>query len=216
MTRIVTHPPGGHRTEAPGVPSTATSDADEEERILAALDARDLRKALEMSMTAYGDRVYAYCSGLLTDRGQLDDVHQRVFIQAYDGFASFKRGSTVRTWLFAIAKNRCRDANKEYRRARARRSDFDESVVEMAAVGRSADESIDDATIARALSECLAELKAHIRLAVLLRYNQSFSYEYMSSLLNEQSGTLEKRVKRALPLLRECIQKKMEHGRQAG
>jgi RNA polymerase sigma-70 factor (ECF subfamily) len=43
-------------------------------------------------------------------------------------------------------------------------------------------------------------------MAVVLRYQQGFSFEEMAEVLNEKAGTLQARVMRAMPILRKCIE----------
>jgi RNA polymerase sigma-70 factor (ECF subfamily) len=45
-------------------------------------------------------------------------------------------------------------------------------------------------------------------MAVLLRYQEGFSFEEMGRICRERPGTLQQRVARALPVLRACIEKR--------
>ena len=57
---------------------------------------------------------------------------------------------------------------------------------------------LDDAALKRALLSCLDDLHEGVREAVLLRYQQGFSFEAMSELCKEKAGTLQARVVRAV------------------
>src|SRR5262249_23650225 len=63
--------------------------------------------------------VYRYCRIALGDTVLADDVHQQVFIEAFRDLPGFAGRSTLRTWLFGIARHRVLDAAKRRRRARA-------------------------------------------------------------------------------------------------
>jgi DNA-directed RNA polymerase specialized sigma24 family protein len=56
------------------------------------------------------------------------------------------------------------------------------------------------------LEKCLEGLATHTRLAVLLRYQQSFGYPEMAQLCGEKPATLQARVARAMPVLRRCLE----------
>ena len=59
------------------------------------------------------------------------------------------------------------------------------------------------------LTRCLQKLSAESRNAVLLRYQQGFSYVEMSEICYAKPKTLQMRVDRAMPRLRKCVR---EHG----
>ena len=148
--------------------------------------------------------MYRYCRESLHDATLADDVHQQVFIEAHRDLRRFAGRSTMRTWLFAIARHRVLDAAKARRR---RGAHVDDSPVTDAVDPRpAADERIDDARLRRALADCLAQLGEPVRAAVLLRYQQGFSFEDMAAVCHEKAGTLQARVARALPVLRACIE----------
>ncbi len=166
--------------------------------------ALDPDAALNALMDRHGTAVYRYCAEALRDPALADDVHQQVFIQAHRDLPRFERRSLVRTWLFAIARHRVLDAAKSRRRARAHLED--DEMPEIVDPRPAAGERIDDARLRDALKACLDELGEHIRTAVLLRYQQGFSYEDMAEVCREKANTLEARVRRAIPQLRACIE----------
>jgi RNA polymerase sigma-70 factor, ECF subfamily len=177
--------------------------------ILQALDAKDYRRALRLLMAAYGDSVYSYCGRILGKVPQVDDVHQLVWIQAYDALPTFARRSSLRTWLFGIANHRCLDAIKAYRRLQKRVvADGDRLPEAPPEQTPSAERKLDHAILAEALDDCLARLPTSIRMVLLLRFHEEFTFEEMSTMTNEKAGTLQARVSRAMPLLRDCLASK--------
>jgi RNA polymerase sigma-70 factor (ECF subfamily) len=93
---------------------------DAERDALAALDRADLDAALGVLMRAYGTPLYRYCRQMVADEELAQDAHQLTFVQAYEGLSRFSRRSSLRTWLFGIARPRCLDALKIERRRRRR------------------------------------------------------------------------------------------------
>lgn len=180
----------------------AAVDADQD--VVRLVDAGDRDGALRLLMQRHGTAVYRYCREALRDATLADDVHQRVFIEAHRDFTKFARRSLLRTWLFAIARHRVLDALKSRKRAHAHLED-DESA-DLPDPRPSPAERIDDARLREALAACLDELGEHVRSAVLLRYQQGFTFEEMAEVCDAQAGTLQARVQRALPKLRDCIE----------
>src|SRR5215510_2821117 len=76
----------------------------------------DRRAALGELMDAYGKIVLGFCLRMLRDRELANDVMQQVFLEAYRDFDRFQGRSSPRTWLLAIANNRCLDALRSKRR----------------------------------------------------------------------------------------------------
>lgn len=160
--------------------------------------------ALRQLMQRHGTAVYRYCREELRDATLADDVQQVVFIEANRDLQRFNQRSTVRTWLFAIARHRVLDAVKARNRAQAHVAGSD--ATEVPDPVASLDVSLDDARLYSALVECVGKLPPSTRTAILLRYQQGFTFEEMAEVCRERAGTLQAKVTRALPLLRDCIQ----------
>jgi RNA polymerase sigma-70 factor (ECF subfamily) len=160
--------------------------------------------ALKLLMGRHGAAVYRYCRAELRDATLADDVHQQVFIEAHRDLSRFSRVSTLRIWLFAIARHRVLDAAKKRRRAQ---NHFEATEgADTVDPHPSAGETIDDARLLEALVICVEQLDEPTRAAVLLRFQQGFTFEEMSEICGEKAGTLHARVARALPRLRALIE----------
>jgi RNA polymerase sigma-70 factor (ECF subfamily) len=178
-----------------------------DERAKEALARGDRRAALVVLMEAYGDAIHRYCHKVLRKNPLADDVHQLVFIQAFEDLGSFSGSSSFRPWLYAIANHRCLDALKASRRWFSRFVLGDEPPEEMDPAPTGEDRALARGT-AEALEQCLGKLKPHVRIAVVLRYQEGFSYEEMAEICREKPATLQARVARAMPLLRQCLENK--------
>jgi RNA polymerase sigma factor (sigma-70 family) len=164
----------------------------------------DLSAALRLLMRRHGIAVYRFCREELHDATLADDVHQQIFIEAHRDLARFGGRSTLRTWLFGIARHRVLDAAKSRRRAAAHIEEDD--TADAPDPSPPPDDQLDEARLHHALVSCLAGLGAHVRTALLLRYQQGFTFDEMGQACDEKPGTLQARVMRALPILRTCIE----------
>lgn len=192
-------------------PWDATPDAPRkvrpDEHALLAIERGDGRAALVILMSEYGADIHRYCYKILRSRAAADDVHQLVFIHAFESFGSFSGQSSLRTWLYGIANHRCLDALKANRRWFHRFKLVAESDDEVDPAPSGEDRALAKG-IAEALDGCLEKLEPHIRVAVVLRYQEGFSYEQMAHICQEKPATLQARVARAMPLLRRCLENK--------
>ena len=51
------------------------------------------------------------------ERGEVEEVVQDTFVRAFGSLDGFREASSLRTWLFSIARNLCRDRARANRRA---------------------------------------------------------------------------------------------------
>jgi len=51
------------------------------------------------------------------ERSEVDEVVQDTFVRAFGSLDRFREASSLRTWLFSIARNLCRDRARAHRRA---------------------------------------------------------------------------------------------------
>lgn len=159
-----------------------------------------------MLMRRYGDAVYRYCRHMIGDAARADDVHQQVFIEAYRDIGRYAGRSSLRTWVFGITRHRCLDAMKGERRWVDRYKQ--DEPVDSADPRPSASEAIDDKQLTDALARCLDTLAPATRMAVLLRFQEGFTFEEMAAICRERAGTLQQRVARAMPVLRACVEQR--------
>lgn len=179
-----------------------------ERRALEALDRGDHREALRLLMDTYGDAIYGFCLRMVREADLAADVHQTVFVQAWEGFGRYSRKSTLRGWLYGIARHRCLDALKSLRR-RQKRFELVEEVPASAQVSEpdsGVEARLVEGVYTLALGRCLGELAPRVRTAILLRYQEGFSYTEMSAQCDERPATLQARVARAMPVLRRCLE----------
>jgi RNA polymerase sigma-70 factor (ECF subfamily) len=173
----------------------------------AALSRGDRKRALTLLMDRYGDDVYRFAYEMTRDATLADEVRQQVFVEAYRDLDTFGHRSSFRTWLFGIGRHRCLDATK-IRKRWVRR--FKNEAPEPTLDSRDVQRDLDRPRIAQILETCLEKLAPAAREAVLLRYQQEMSYDEAATVTGERAGTLQQRVARALPVLKRCVEQKLE------
>lgn len=184
-------------------------DIEAEARALAALDAGDRRAALGALLDAYGVVIYSYCLRVLRDETLAQDVQQVVFLEVHRDLPAFRRESSVWTWISRIAHNRCMDAATRRRREQQRSVPIDgeDDAVLPASQTPGPDHTSERARWMAALERCLQRLSEPVRATVLMKYQQGLTFDEMAVAVGERSGTLQVRVSRALPILRQCLER---------
>jgi RNA polymerase sigma factor (sigma-70 family) len=179
---------------------------DEDRRIAEAIAAGDARTAVPLLIDRYGERIYRYCRRMLGSDAEADDASQMVFEQAFVAIERRAKVDSPAAWLCGIARHRCLDGIDRRRRAPL--------LVDAEELQRMIDANVPgrdqplDPRLQQLLDECLDELDARSRTAVLLRHHDHLSYEEISGKTGDQPGALRVRVARALRLLRACLEKK--------
>jgi RNA polymerase sigma factor (sigma-70 family) len=189
----------------------APSVADAEAPARQALERGDHPRALELLMELWGETIHRYCAVLLRDESQADDVLQTVFVEAHQTLARWQGRSTLRTWLFGIARHRCLDELR--RKRRWRRIFLPLSSEEVARPGADPPSSSGQDPIrthgpGSPLEECLGRLPAEARSLVLLRFREALSYEELAASTGQPAVTLRSRVCRSIAALRRCLERR--------
>jgi RNA polymerase sigma-70 factor (ECF subfamily) len=177
-----------------------------EQEALQALDRGELKEVLTLLMNAYGRSIYRYCCQITGAEDIAEDVLQTTFLQAYKGLERFSRRSTLRTWLFRIAHNRCLDVLKMDRR-RTKRIKPVEDLSDKPDPIENPETQLEAREVSSVVERCLQELAPRVRTAVLLHYQEGLSYPEMVPICGERPATLQARVARALPHLRRCVER---------
>src|SRR5262250_304298 len=93
------------RTLTASMPMTlcdSNADAELVERYLAG----DMT-AFDELMIRYERHIYRVCYRFVENREDAMDLAQEVFIKAFEHLGSFRRESSLKTWLYRIAINHC-------------------------------------------------------------------------------------------------------------
>jgi RNA polymerase sigma-70 factor (ECF subfamily) len=103
-----------------------------ESQVLAALAVGDIQRAMDALVLGYQHAIVGYCSNMLggAAREEVEEVAQEIFLAAYQALSHFQQQASVRTWLFAIAHNRCVTHRTRTTRHRHLAADHRRAVVE--------------------------------------------------------------------------------------
>jgi RNA polymerase sigma-70 factor (ECF subfamily) len=139
------------------------------------------------------------------------DITQDVFLKAFRGIRGFRRGSSLKTWLYRIA---IREA-LNHRRWLWRHHREQDSIDVEAANGHASFEledvsgtPFDQAVsheVQQAVQQALLKVPEVFRSAVILRDLEGMSYEEVAEVLTVTVGTVKSRILRGRRMLREIL-----------
>lgn len=162
------------------------------------MDLRD-EQGLRAAYRVHAAELHRFALRLLGDPGAAEDVVQEVFLRAWRSADRFDPGrGSLRTWLFAIARNLVVDHVRR-RAVRPATPVAADNLVTLAG----GDAGFDEATMtAWTVEEALCRLSEEHRVALVETYLRGRSYAEVSADLGVPVGTVRSRVFYGLKALR--------------
>lgn len=165
----------------------------------AALGERD---AFDHLIGRFGPRLHGYARRMLPDECTVQEVVQDAFVAAWRGLDTFRRDSSVQTWLFAICSRKIIDAYR--RRSPVPIGDDildhgDPSTLGLPYPSVAGEAFVD------ALEESLAVLPPRQRAAWILREVEGMAFDEVGEVLNVGPAAARGHYTRARSALRESM-----------
>lgn len=168
-------------------------------------------EAFDWLVTHYSGPVYGLVAGMVSESCDAADITQDVFLKAFRGIRGFRRGSSLKTWLYRIA---IREA-LNYRRWLWRHHREQDSI-DIAPSNGHAPLEIEDAggtpfdqaashEVQQAVQRALLKVPELFRSAVILRDLEGMTYEEVAEVLVVTVGTVKSRILRGRRILREIL-----------
>lgn len=156
----------------------------------------------------FGEMVYNLALRLSGHREEAADLTQEIFLRVYRHLGSFGGRSTLKTWVFRVAVNHCRDRMSRHA---VPMLPIDEDTAKggsaFADPSRSPEELALAADDGRRVSEGLSHLAPVFREAVVLRDLEGLSYEEIAEVLGVRVGTVRSRIARGREQLRVFLER---------
>lgn len=167
--------------------------------------------AFEWLVTYYHASVYNLVYGILSDSADAADVTQDVFLRAFRGIRGFRRGSSLKTWLYRIsvrqALNYRRWCWRHHRRQISIDSEEDGSApaLQLRDTERTPFEQLAAHEMQSAVRRALAQVPPLFRSAVILRDLEGLAYEEIAEVLDVSIGTVKSRILRGRRHLKDVL-----------
>jgi RNA polymerase sigma-70 factor (ECF subfamily) len=156
--------------------------------------------------------VYNLAARLLGDGEEARDLSQDVFLQVYRTLGHFRGQSRLKTWIYRIVVNQCRNRQRFWRRRRRDQSlPLDElsagDAAQLASPGAadSPYEAVRRVERARRVQTALSRLSFDHRAVLLLKEVEELSCDEIAAALGVAEGTVKSRLARARLALRDVL-----------
>jgi RNA polymerase sigma-70 factor (ECF subfamily) len=145
---------------------------------------------------------------MLGNEADAADASQEVFLKAFRGIGRYRRGSSLKTWLYRIAIPEALNQRRWFSRHRRNESSLDgqeageHRALQIEEPGPSPFEQLASFQEQQVVRRALGEVAQVFRSAVILRDLEGLSYEEVAEVLDVSVGTVKSRILRGRRALR--------------
>jgi RNA polymerase sigma-70 factor (ECF subfamily) len=183
------------RSLTASVPMTLVNqDADLVDRYLAG----DMT-AFDEIMIRYERQIYRLCYRFVENRDDAKDLAQEVFIKAFEHLGTFRRESSLKTWLYRIGMNHCINHVKKHSQEFVAVTEFTGSVV------ASVQSQLEDREQREHFRRLVKQLPPKQKAILELRIHEQLSYEEIARISGRSVSTIKASVFFALEKLRKLV-----------
>src|SRR5262245_56818342 len=185
------------------MPMTAINpdvDAELVERYLAGDTA-----AFDEIMLRYERQIYRVCYRFVDNREDAMDLAQEIFIKAFEHLPSFRRESSLKTWLYRIAMNHCINHEKKHSQEFVEVTEFTESV------SPTVQSHLEDREQREHFMRLVKRLPPKQKAILEMRINEQLSYDEIAKMSGRSVSTIKASVFFALEKLRKLVK---DHGKK--
>jgi RNA polymerase sigma-70 factor (ECF subfamily) len=183
-------------------------------QVHAALATGDVKQALEVLLQGYQAVVVQYCTMLLDDAADGEEVAQEVFVAIWQALPRYEPTALLRTWVFRIARNRClkhRAKRQHWWRLRTiLAARLPEQVVPEAppspeVVQQAQEDAVQAQHQLHQLERCLRQMPTGDRALLGMYYYEELSFRAMAQQLRLSEATVRRSVHAAEQRLRTLL-----------
>jgi len=149
---------------------------------------------------------------LIGDKDDAADLTQETFVAAYKSFSTFRSESSVYTWLYRIAINKCKNKFKENDRRRIYEGTLieDDEVVKgteaKSCFADGPDAAFERKELKELIEQAIGKLPPDYRIVAVLRDLQGMSYDEIAKAADLSIDVVRTRLARARGMLRQKLE----------
>ena len=164
-------------------------------------------EAFNQIVDMYQRPLYNLALRMLGDAPAAEDATQDAFISAFRNISRFKGGS-LKSWLFTITANGCRDMLRSRKVRRAESLEADDTTLDPPSSAESPEDYAIRREMGRNIQRGLDSLPHDQRLAVVLIDVQGLGYEEAAAVMGISVGTVKSRLSRGRARVRDFLRNK--------
>ena len=163
-------------------------------------------KSLEILIKHYLKPIYYFSYRNVNNQQEAEDITQETFVKAWRNLKKFK------TWIFTIAKNTAIDFLRKKKNIaftdlenKDHENNFIESLADPSPLPL---EIFERKQLSQTVARAIKKLSPLARITILLRYNEHFTFQEITQILNKPINTVKSWHYRAILRLKKILTKK--------
>lgn len=155
----------------------------------------------------YEAKIKRYSQKFLSDREEMNDAIQDIFLKAYKNIQSFDVKRKFSSWLYRIAHNELINTLKKKKKAPLPLFDLDTLLPQHLKDNNNLNQQIDRQNMREIIDKCFDKLEFKYREPIILYYFEELSYKEISDVMQIPISTVGIRIKRAKEIMRKICKK---------
>ncbi|MCY9141166.1 sigma-70 family RNA polymerase sigma factor [Peribacillus frigoritolerans] len=154
---------------------------------------KDDESLLDEMMSLYGQDILQLVYSYVKDAVVAEDLTQEIFIKCYKALPTYNQQSNIRTWLWRIAINHCKDYRKSWYFRKVSTAEEEQDWTSTDNVEEEVIQQDED----RQLAVVVMELPIQYRELIYLHYFQEMKLKEISEITGVKLGTVKTRMRQA-------------------
>ncbi|WP_274606916.1 MULTISPECIES: sigma-70 family RNA polymerase sigma factor [unclassified Peribacillus] len=154
---------------------------------------KDDESLLDEIMSLYGQDILQLVYSYVKDVVVAEDLTQEIFIKCYKALPTYNQQSNIRTWLWRIAINHCKDYRKSWYFRKVSTAEEEQEWTSTDNVEEEIIQQDED----RQLAGAVMELPIQYRELIYLHYFQEMKLKEISEITGVKLGTVKTRMRQA-------------------
>lgn len=161
------------------------------------LDLETLAPEFAELYEAHSRQIFYLCLRLLSDPTKAEDATHDVFLKVWRKLDQFRGESSLRTWIYQIALNHCRNLRQSWSERHIQTVEQETLLDSAGAVDDSPLRVLELKELGERIQMTLDHLPPEYRLLLLLVADEELSYDEMGALTNQTSDAVRGKLHRA-------------------
>ncbi len=146
---------------------------------------------------AHSRQIFYLCLRLLSDPTKAEDATHDVFLKVWRKLDQFRGDSSIRTWIYQIALNHCRNLRQSWSERHIQTVE-EETMLDTAGAGEDSPlRALELKELGERIQTTLDRLTAEYRLLLLLVADEELSYDDIATLTAQTEGAVRGKLHRA-------------------
>ncbi|WP_077212060.1 sigma-70 family RNA polymerase sigma factor [Bacillus dakarensis] len=168
------------------------------------LHLEDKEVLIDEIMNKYGQEILQLVYSYVKNKEIAEDLTQDIFVKCYRSLSTYKGKSKLRTWLWRIAINHCKDYLKSWYNKNVMVTENE--YVYSGVPNESAEQTVIQHDEDQRLAEVVMSLPIKYREVIYLFYFEESPIKDIAAVLQVKENTVKTRLKRAKELLKERLE----------